>query len=74
MCSSESLYISDMIQKTAIDVNEKGTEAAAVTAGLMKATAVMPDKVKEFIADRPFVYAIVESANNTILFIGTHVE
>lgn len=73
MCSQESLYISDIIQKTAIDVNEKGTEAAAVTIGIMKTTSAGPMDTKYFIADRPFVYAIVEKTCPSLLFIGTHV-
>lgn len=74
MCASESLFISDIIQKTFIDVNEKGTEAAAVTAGMMKCTSAGPSKTEYFIADRPFVYAIVERSTGTILFMGTHVK
>ncbi len=74
MCSDESLYVSDIIQKTAIDVNEKGTEAAAVTIGMMKATSAGPSDTRLFIADRPFVYAIVEQSCPGILFIGTHVR
>ena len=74
MCASESLFISDIIQKTVIDVNEKGTEAAAVTAGMMKCTSAGPLETEYFIADRPFVYAIVERSTGTILFMGTHVK
>lgn len=74
MCSAESLYVSDIIQKTAIDVNEKGTEAAAVTIGMMKCTSAGPEHLQYFIADRPFVYAIVEQSCPGILFIGTHVK
>lgn len=73
--SEESVYIDEILQKTAIDVSEKGTEAAAVTAIYMKATAVAdPEPPKVFTADRPFAYAIVEHTFNTILFIGIHGE
>ena len=69
--SAEPLSIDMILQKTAVDVNEKGTEAAAVTAIGMKNTAVpMPPKV--FSAERPFVYAIVEHTFSTLLFIGVH--
>ena len=74
MCSAESLYVSDIIQKTAIDVNAKGTEAAAVTIGMMKCTSAGPEDLQYFIADRPFVYAIVEQSCPGLLFIGTHVK
>ena len=57
-------------QKTYVDVNEEGTEAAAVTAIGMKATSVGPSSVVSFIADRPFVFAIREASTGSILFIG----
>ncbi len=71
--SDESVYIDEILQKTAIDVSEKGTEAAAVTAIVYKNTSVSnPEPPKVFTADRPFAYAIVEHTFNTILFIGIH--
>ena len=71
--SDEAVYIDDILQKTAIDVTEKGTEAAAVTAIVFKATSVAdPEPPKVFTADRPFAYAIVEHTFNTIIFIGIH--
>lgn len=71
--SDESLYIDEILQKTAIDVSEKGTEAAAVTAIVYKNTSVSdPVPPKVFTADRPFAYAIIEHTFNTVLFIGLH--
>ena len=73
--SDERVYVDEIIQKTAIDVSETGTEAAAVTAMYMKTTSVgNPEPPKVFTADRPFAYAIVEHTFNTILFIGIHGE
>ncbi|MCI9403687.1 MAG: serine protease [Oscillospiraceae bacterium] len=68
-----TLYIGDVIHKTAFEVNEKGTEAAAVTAVIMeKATAVMPiDEPVLLTLDRPFVYAIIDLELDTPLFLGT---
>ena len=65
------LYIDDVIHKTKIEVTEKGTKAAAVTAVMMAAAGAMPvEKKKIYInLDRPFVYMIVDK-NNTPLFIG----
>lgn len=63
-----NLFISDVKHKTYIDVNEKGTEAAAVTSVEMKLTAIM-DPI-EFIADRPFMYIIREDETDSILFTG----
>ena len=71
--TDEALYIDEILQKTAIDVTEKGTEAAAVTAIVYKNTSVSdPIPPKVFTADRPFAYAIIEQSFNTVLFIGIH--
>ncbi len=66
------LFIDFVIHKTYVDVNENGTEAAAVTAVGMSTTSMPVDQpVKTyFIADRPFLFAITEKSTGTILFIG----
>lgn len=56
--------------KTFIDVNEKGTEAAAATAVITSRSA-RPIGPAAFIADYPFVYFIRDNISNTILFLGT---
>ena len=61
-------YISLIKQKTFIQVDEEGTEAAAVTIGIDVAASAGPDYVKEFIADRPFLFVIRERTYGTILF------
>ncbi len=63
------LFISKVLQKTAIEVNEEGSEAAAVTSVEMELTS-MPSPTPEFRADRPFLFAITENSTGTILFIG----
>lgn len=65
------LYIDDVLHKTKIEVTEKGTKAAAVTAIMMAAAGAMPIEKKKvnIVLDRPFVYMIVDK-NNTPLFIG----
>lgn len=70
------LYVSKAIQKTAIIVSEKGTEASAATAIVGRVGAAFGDspKPKYFIADRPFLYAIEEASTGTLLFIGAHVK
>ena len=68
--SETGMCIDFVKQKTYVDVNEKGTEAAAVTAIGMKATSVGPSSMVYFIADRPFVFAIREVSTGAILFIG----
>lgn len=70
--SDQFLYISSVIHKTYIDVNETGTEAAAVTAIVFLTTSVGPEGPQKiyFTVDRPFVFAITEKDTNAILFIG----
>lgn len=64
-------YIDEVKHKTYVEVNEEGTEAAAVTmVGGIRATAVPMSAPFVFRVDRPFVFAIRERASNTILFIG----
>lgn len=70
--SNEYLYISSAIHKTYIDVNETGTEAAAVTALVFTTTSAGPEGPQKiyFTVDRPFVFAITEKDTHAILFIG----
>lgn len=68
------LYISRVIHKTFIELDENGTKAAAVTAVEVNCESAMieePREVKEVILDRPFVYAIVEASSGLPIFIGT---
>jgi serpin B len=69
---SEPLKISKVIHKAYVDLNEKGTEAAAATAVVaVRASAVQPPKPKvTFKADHPFVFLIRENGTNSILFMG----
>jgi serpin B len=62
------LYISKVKHKTFIEVNEKGTEAAAVTSVGIGTTSIGPSN--QFIADRPFLFVIREKYTNSILFMG----
>jgi serpin B len=67
------LYISKIKHKSFIDVNETGTEAAAVTSIEFETTSAGPgDQVQKiyFTVDKPFVFAISEKDTNAILFIG----
>ena len=62
-----NVYISKVKHKTFVDVNEEGTEAAAVTSVEMGLTSVGPQPI---VVDRPFVFAIRERYSGTILFVG----
>jgi len=67
------LYISEVMHKTFVDVNEEGTEAAAVTSVGVGTTSFGPVSPTMRI-DRPFVFAIRERQSGTILFIGKIME
>jgi len=64
------LHISEVIHKTFIEVNEEGTEAAAVTSVEISLTS-MPMSLT---FDRPFVFTISERHSGTILFVGKVME
>ncbi len=69
----EDLFISSVRHKSFIDVNENGTEAAAVTSITVTTTSAGPgDTVQKiyFTVDKPFVFAITEKDTGAILFIG----
>ena len=67
-----NLFINEVIQKTYVEVNEEGTEAAAVTSVGMRLTAAMPGEFEKFsmVVDRPFLCAIRDMESGTILFLG----
>jgi serpin B len=64
-----NLYIGEVIHKTAIEVNEIGTRAAAVTVVDLPGESAPPDQTYYLTFDRPFVYMIIDR-NNVPLFIG----
>ena len=72
MCN-QLVYISNMLQKARIKVNESGSEAAAVTTvgvALCTEEETEPKPPIIFHADRPFVYMIREASTGVILFVG----
>lgn len=64
--SDEDIFVSFVKQNTFIDVNEEGTEAAAVTTIGIEITSAPVS----FTVNRPFVFAIRERTSNALLFIG----
>ncbi|MDY6989629.1 MAG: serpin family protein [Thermodesulfobacteriota bacterium] len=64
-----NLFISDVIHKAFIAVDEAGTEAAAATAVIMKLTA-MPKEPIVVSVDRPFIFMIRDIPTKTVLFMG----
>lgn len=68
---TDSLYVSEYEQTARIKVNEKGTEAAAVTHCTMAIWGgKSPVEHNIFIANHPFIYAIVDEKTGAILFVG----
>lgn len=70
-CNIEA-YVSDVIQKAKIEVDEEGTKAAAATVTGMVTTSINPTPTADFRADRPFVFVITENSTGTISFIGQY--
>lgn len=68
--SNPKLYLSSVKHKTYIEVNELGTEAAAVTGAVVSPSAVMLAPV-HFSANKPFVYLIRDNQTGVVLFAGT---
>jgi serpin B len=69
MTTDERLLISDVIHEAYIAVDEEGTEAAAATAVVMRATAA-PSDVVDLRIDRPFLFALQDRATGAVLFMG----
>jgi len=67
--SAERLAISNVIHQANIDVDEKGTEAAAATAVVMRESAMPSDQVSVRL-DRPFLFALRDLPTGAILFLG----
>lgn len=79
MSTSESLMISEVIHQAEVDVDEKGTEAAAATAVITALTSALiepiePLKPVVFLADHPFLFLIHDTESGAILFLGRVTE
>ena len=71
---SSGLFISDVLHKAFIGVDEKGTEAAAATVVLMGRGTQIPPLDQDFAADHPFVFLIRDNKTGSILFLGRFVR
>ena len=71
ICESKQLYVSQMKQKVAVDVNEEGTQMATTTISTEVESGLLNMEGGEFHCNRPFVYLIQESSSGAIFFIGT---
>lgn len=68
--AGENLFISDVLHKAFVKVDESGTEAAAATVVIMEALSAMPEEPIELTIDRPFIFTITDLRSDSILFIG----
>lgn len=69
MDGSRDLFITDILHKAFIAVDEAGTEAAAATAVIVGVTSMPPEAIP-LVIDRPFLYLIQDDVTGTILFLG----
>jgi serpin B len=69
MTGTKDLFISAVVHKAFVEVNEEGTEAAAATAVVARMTAVA-EPPPEFRADHPFLFLIRDTKTGAILFLG----
>ncbi|MGQ9651696.1 MAG: serpin family protein, partial [Phycisphaerae bacterium] len=75
MNGKRNLFVSAVVHKAFVAVDEEGTEAAAATAVVMELSAMpIPDQVSEFRADHPFVFLIRDRLSGAILFMGRVTE
>lgn len=69
--SEQPLFITDVLQSVMVNVDERGTEAAAATTSMMTVTEYIPETVPPLVFNRPFLFWIVDDATQTVLFQGT---
>lgn len=74
--SPKPVLISEVKHKTFVEMNEQGTEAAAVTSVRVEATSAPAPVAKPFemIVDRPFLMAIQSTETGSLLFLGSIVD
>jgi len=70
----EELFISAVVHKAFVSVDEAGTEAAGATAIIVGTTGVSPLPSASFRADHPFLFLIRDVRTGTILFVGRVVD
>lgn len=73
--AAQNVFISKVKHKTFVDVNEEGTEAAAVTSVEVGITTVREEpRHFRLVVDRPFFFAIRDNQTGTILFMGSIID
>lgn len=75
LASGKELFVGKTIHRARIDVDEEGTEAAAASVvATLYGAGPKPPPPNEFLADRPFLYFIVETTTNLPIFAGQVVD
>ncbi|KAL9165036.1 hypothetical protein ABFS82_06G144400 [Erythranthe guttata] len=71
---TEKLFVSEIFHKAFVEVNEEGTEAAAVSVGVFQLQRLRIETKYDFVADHPFMFVIREDMSGMVLFIGQLLE
>ncbi len=71
---TRELAISDVVHKAFVEVDERGTEAAAATAVVFARAAIVAKPPIVFRADHPFLFLIRDTHSGSILFLGRLVK
>jgi serine protease inhibitor len=72
MDGTTNLFVSDVLHKAFVEVNEAGTKAAAAT--LIEMQTLGGSESDRFIVDHPFIFMIRENGSGTILFLGRIID
>ena len=67
--TNKGLYVSEIVQKAFVEVNEEGTKATAATAAILRLNSSRPEP-ERFTCDRPFMFLIRDNLTGMILFSG----
>ena len=73
MDGARDLFVSDVVHKAFVAVDESGTEAAAAT-GVIVAPTAMPVAPTPFVVDQPFIYMIRDTPTGALVFVGRVVD
>jgi len=74
MTGKPDLYITDVVHKAFVDVNEEGTEAAAATGVIMGLKSMPTGEPIRVEVDHPFLFLIRDVETGAVLFLGRVVQ
>ena len=69
LAEKESVFVSDVLQKVFLEVNEEGSEAAAASVGVMSNRMMV--RPLRFVCTKPFVFLVRDNLTNLVLFAGS---